>query len=238
MRKEKINIDLYKKTYNKRILKQFDTTEISIKLYDKGTPCDLQNKTFKYIFKRIDGSIIRDVGTVESSEIIFNLDERCLQLSGQAELEVQMYEEENLISSFVIEFEIEHSNMDNAEASDKGLYLQDIDSTFRQIQQDIIQFEQAETLRVAAEEQREELTETMQEDVENAETLIETIETKLENGELNGPANVLRIGSVISGQEAAATIVGDSPSQILNLVLPKGDKGDKGEAGAKRRNWS
>lgn len=29
------------------------------------------------------------------------------------------------------------------------------------------------------------------------------------------------------GEEASATIEGDSPNQVLNLVLPKGDKGDK-----------
>ena len=42
-----------------------------------------------------------------------------------------------------------------------------------------------------------------------------------------GPANVLSIGTVTKGENASATITGTSPSQVLNLVLPKGDKGDK-----------
>ena len=46
-----------------------------------------------------------------------------------------------------------------------------------------------------------------------------------------GPPNVLSIGTVSSGDNAEATITGESPNQILNLVLPKGDKGDKGEQG-------
>lgn len=46
-----------------------------------------------------------------------------------------------------------------------------------------------------------------------------------------GPANVLTIGTVTSGTSAAATITGNSPSQVLNLVLPKGDKGDQGIPG-------
>ena len=46
-----------------------------------------------------------------------------------------------------------------------------------------------------------------------------------------GPANVLSIGDVQKGDEASAEIVGDSPNQKLNLVLPKGDKGDKFEYG-------
>lgn len=45
---------------------------------------------------------------------------------------------------------------------------------------------------------------------------------------LQGDPNVLSIGTVTSGAEAAAAITGDSPYQILNLVLPKGDKGDTG----------
>ena len=43
-----------------------------------------------------------------------------------------------------------------------------------------------------------------------------------------GPSNVLSIGTVVSGEEAAATITGTSPAQVLNLTLPKGDKGDTG----------
>ncbi|UCZ58636.1 hypothetical protein [Mycolicibacterium phocaicum] len=45
-----------------------------------------------------------------------------------------------------------------------------------------------------------------------------------------GPANTLAIGSVTQGT-AGATITGTSPSQTLNLVLPKGDTGAKGDQG-------
>ncbi len=46
-----------------------------------------------------------------------------------------------------------------------------------------------------------------------------------------GDVNKLVIGIVEKGEEASASITGDSPNQILNLVLPKGNKGDKGEQG-------
>lgn len=46
-----------------------------------------------------------------------------------------------------------------------------------------------------------------------------------------GPANSLSIGQVTKGDEAAATITGTAPSQVLSLTLPKGDKGDTGAAG-------
>jgi Collagen triple helix repeat (20 copies) len=46
-----------------------------------------------------------------------------------------------------------------------------------------------------------------------------------------GPANVLSVGTVTSGATAAATITGTSPAQVVNFVLPKGDKGDTGAQG-------
>ena len=46
-----------------------------------------------------------------------------------------------------------------------------------------------------------------------------------------GPANVLSIGSVISGAAPSVTITGESPAQVLNFVLQKGDKGEKGDKG-------
>ena len=46
-----------------------------------------------------------------------------------------------------------------------------------------------------------------------------------------GATTSLSIGRVSSGEEASATIIGEAPDQILNLVLPKGDKGEKGNVG-------
>jgi hypothetical protein len=47
-----------------------------------------------------------------------------------------------------------------------------------------------------------------------------------------GPANSLSIGTVVSDSTASsATITGTAPSQVLSLVLQKGDKGIQGDAG-------
>ena len=45
-----------------------------------------------------------------------------------------------------------------------------------------------------------------------------------------GPANTLTIGTVTSGIEASATITGEAPNQVLNLVLKQGEQGEQGEA--------
>ena len=44
-----------------------------------------------------------------------------------------------------------------------------------------------------------------------------------------GPANTLTIGTVTSGAEVSATITGEAPNQVLNLVLKQGDKGNPGD---------
>ena len=46
-----------------------------------------------------------------------------------------------------------------------------------------------------------------------------------------GPANTLTIGSVTSGKVASATITGEAPNQVLNLVLEKGEQGEQGKQG-------
>jgi hypothetical protein len=47
----------------------------------------------------------------------------------------------------------------------------------------------------------------------------------------NGQNNTLTIGTVSSGSTPSATITGDSPNQVLNLVLPKCDTGATGASG-------
>lgn len=46
-----------------------------------------------------------------------------------------------------------------------------------------------------------------------------------------GPANTLTIGTVQSGDIPSATITGQAPNQVLNLVLVKGDTGPQGQQG-------
>ena len=41
-----------------------------------------------------------------------------------------------------------------------------------------------------------------------------------------GPANEIEIGTVLRGDEPYASLVGEAPNQVLNLILPKGDPGN------------
>lgn len=48
----------------------------------------------------------------------------------------------------------------------------------------------------------------------------------IESENVKGEPNILTIGEVVTGDIANATITSESPNQILNLTLPKGDRGN------------
>lgn len=93
--------------------------------------------------------------------------------------------------------------------------------------------ENNEKVRKEAEENRVANEETRKTAETEREEYITELKERVDNGEFNGEPNVLSIGEVINGDEASATIEGDSPNQKLNLVLPKGEDGAKGEQGEK-----
>lgn len=66
---------------------------------------------------------------------------------------------------------------------------------------------------------------------EAREKYISELKQKVEDGEFKGDPNILSIGTVETGEEASVEITGNSPTQTLNLVLPKGDKGEQGKQG-------
>jgi len=70
----------------------------------------------------------------------------------------------------------------------------------------------------------------------NGDTVNVTISATGEKGNVGdtgaaGPANSLKIGTVVTGTDAAATITGTAPSQTLALVLPQGATGAQGIQG-------
>lgn len=81
--------------------------------------------------------------------------------------------------------------------------------------------EQNEQKRETAELIRSENEEERIANEQNREEYIENLKQRVDSGEFKGDPNVLKIGTVEKGEEASAEIIGDSPNQILNLVLPK-----------------
>lgn len=67
-----------------------------------------------------------------------------------------------------------------------------------------------------------------------SEWLDSLVGPKGDDSEVPGPPNVLTVGEVTTGaagSDAAATITGTAPEQVLGLTIPRGDKGAKGDTG-------
>lgn len=88
-------------------------------------------------------------------------------------------------------------------------------------------YKEAEEKRRSQESERQ-TSESIRESNEmTRENYYENFKRRVDNGEFHGGSpNILSIGSVEKGDTASAEITGESPHQILNLVLPKGDKGE------------
>lgn len=71
-----------------------------------------------------------------------------------------------------------------------------------------------------------------------SDTTTKTVNISAQKGD-TGSANTLSIGTVTTGSagsQASATITGNAPNQILNLVIPRGDTGATGQDGADGTN--
>lgn len=71
-----------------------------------------------------------------------------------------------------------------------------------------------------------------------SDTTTKTVNISAQKGD-TGSTNTLSIGTVTTGTEgsqASATITGNAPNQILNLVIPRGDTGATGQDGADGTN--
>ncbi len=119
-------------------------------------------------------------------------------------------------------FDVTKSLNENWDKIDKYVYEQEAG---RQSNEETRQ--ENEEIRKEKEIERQ-TNENLRKEAENLrEEYITNLKEKVDNGDFNGEPNILQIGEVTKGEEALAEIIGDTPNQILNLVLPKGDKGDK-----------
>lgn len=93
-------------------------------------------------------------------------------------------------------------------------------------------YKEAEEIRQANESERQTGESIRELNEMTRENYYENFKRRVDNGEFNGgPANFLTIGSVEDGDEASATITGEAPQQVLNLVIPKGKDGIDGKDG-------
>ena len=148
VREKEFDVDLYDVYTSPITLKQNDTTRLIIKVKANGNDFDLTDKLVKYVFIRKDNSTIRDIATsIQKNVVTLDLAAKCLELFGEGKLEVQIYENAELISSFEIDIDIAVSYAHSTELIEGGTYLKDIDTAMEALEQKADDFDEAEKTR-------------------------------------------------------------------------------------------
>lgn len=188
-RELEITVDLKVQQYSPIKLKQFDSTRIKFKVINDGTKFSLEGLTSSLIFEKPDYKIVYQDCTIDKDIIIADLLENCLRQSGKANIELQILEKEDIVSTFKIPVSIEESAKENVESDNTPNYIETLEEAIaaeKQRQANEKQRQENETNRGKAETERikaENTRNTNETERVNAETARNTNETKRVNAE-------------------------------------------------------
>lgn len=201
-RELEIIVDLKVQQYNPIKLKQFDSTRIKFKVINDGTSFSLEGFTSSLIFEKPDYKIVYQDCTVDEDIIIADLLENCLRQSGKANIELQILEGEDIVSTFKIPIFIEESAKENVKSDNTPNYIEILEEAIvkeKERQKSEKQRKENETNRIKSETERtnaenirstNETTRKKAEDTRNTnETAREKSETNRENNEKNRKSN-------------------------------------------------
>ena len=159
-----MTVDLKVQQYSPIKLKQFDSTRVKFKLINDGTNFSLEGFTSSLVFEKPDETIVYQDCTIEKDTIIADLLENCLRQSGKANIELQILEGEDIVSTFKIPVSIEESAKENVESDNTPNYIETLEGAIaaekqrqtneKQRQEDETNREKAETERIKAENTR------------------------------------------------------------------------------------
>ena len=83
-----ITVDLYEKSYNEEILKQFDTTEIIFTILKKNVELSLDSITPEIWFVKPNGTVVQQSATINNNKVVVELNIDCVRAAGRGKMEV------------------------------------------------------------------------------------------------------------------------------------------------------
>lgn len=115
---KKVDIDVSKDLYNPMQVKQSDNARyLLFRILDNGVPFDLTGKTVRFFGKKPDGKEIYNDMTITSAtkgECELRLTSGALSTPGILQLEIEIKENENTISTFILDVDIKKSLRSNS----------------------------------------------------------------------------------------------------------------------------
>ena len=123
---KKVDIDVSKDLYNPIQVKQSDNARyLLFRILDNGVPFDLTGKTVRFFGKKPDGKEIYNDMTITSAtkgECELRLTSGALSTPGILQLEIEIKENEDTISTFILDVNIKKSLRSNSSIQSSNEY--------------------------------------------------------------------------------------------------------------------
>lgn len=132
VRQGTIIVDLNSKSYDTKILKQGDTTQLTFYINYNGITANLSGNSFSLIFNKPNNTIVQQASGFDTSQastgiLKVNLIADCVRAVGYGSVEIEIKKDGNRISSFMIPVEIEPTGLEGVPSEDKKLFLEEVE---------------------------------------------------------------------------------------------------------------
>ena len=127
-RKIEMTIDFTVQEYSHIKLKQFDDTQIIFKVVYEGISFSLEGLQVSLVFEKPDNTIVYQECTIEENEIKADLLKNCLRQNGNANIELQISNNSEMVSTFQIPVLIAKSAKENVKSENTPNYIETLEN--------------------------------------------------------------------------------------------------------------
>jgi hypothetical protein len=126
---ENIIIDVKNKQYDEIKLKQMDTTQLVFNLYDNSQEIVLVDLTADVVFTKPNGTIVIQNAVVDATEKTVTVDllADCVRDYGKGSIEVELKQDDEVLSSFQMDVKIEKTSKENIHSDNTPNYIESME---------------------------------------------------------------------------------------------------------------
>lgn len=159
-RVENITVDVKKIEYDEIKLKQMDTTQIVFKVLDNSKEIDLTGTQARLIFTKPNQNIVIQNATINEDQksITADLKADCVRSYGRGKIEVEILKDDEVLSSFYLNVQIEKTSKGNMNSDNTPNYFEQLEDSLNNFKKEstalLDTIEEEEEERVSAENNR------------------------------------------------------------------------------------
>lgn len=129
-----IILDIYKQNYIPLKLKQLDTTRLNFTILENGTTVNLTGCTFSFNFLKPDNTVVLQTNNFDTSHLSTGIvsvvvDVDCLRIPGASKVELEIFKDNQRISSFIFGCTVEGTLLESTPSANKTTLNEELQST-------------------------------------------------------------------------------------------------------------